>query len=250
MFLANASTGAAAGRQHGIVGPVSFSAMTIGMNIKPLTNRPAGRAIGQQKGYEMDTNSKTTEITIGKIETAPQLDPYHRDTAGLTYTCLRIYPESGLVEITQEYDDNATPEDEWSGRTIARKIDGHPKISECELIDALPTLEAIVAGHMLDYNDQGNLVGGLTDEAADALEQLVEQLSENDQHEAWTCDEWFSDQTLDDLGIGAETTDAELRSMADRYEEDAESDGVLLIDDVYDYLESRRRDARDLADED
>jgi hypothetical protein len=103
---------------------------------------------------------------------------------------------------------------------------------------------------MLDYNDQGNLVGSLSEEAADALEQLAEQLSENEQHEAWTCDEWFSDQTLDDLGIGANTTDAELRSMAERYGEDAESDGVLLIDDVYDYLERCRWDARDLAEED
>jgi hypothetical protein len=185
-------------------------------------------------------------VKIISVDTMPEIDPYHRDTQGLTLTEITIDPEDMECYISQECDNNSTSIDKWNGMIIGRKLNGTLDGDDCkdflESEDGQALLTRICDGWSADYNGN-NYVGGLDDDAQNALDELVEELeSFYSNKEAWTCGDYF--QNLDDaeLGISAATTDDEIKVLAENLEKDSD---VYLIDDVESYLTERRDEAKE-----
>jgi hypothetical protein len=184
-------------------------------------------------------------VKILSVDTMPEIDPYHRDTQGLTLTEITIDPEDMDCHISQEYDNNSTSIDKWNGMIIGRKLNGTLDGDDCkdflESEDGQVLLTRICDGWSADYNGN-NYVGGLDDDAQNALDELVEDLeSFYSNKETWTCDDYF--QNLDDaeLGISALATDDEIKVLAENLEKDSDA---YLIDDVESYLVERRDEAK------
>lgn len=112
-------------------------------------------------------------------------------------------------------------------------------------------LAEIAAGHDAEHDDQVNLVGTLTPEAAAAESALIDRIEGRgvsadkfngsffrDDLTAWTADDWLAESDLQDLE--SETPEA--------LEEAARSDGVAIeggADAIRDHIESLRKDRED-----
>lgn len=115
-------------------------------------------------------------VTVTKIDTRPESDPYHRDTNGVSRTVLRL-DEVGNVDVYQDWDDNSTTEDCWNGRTLEWSIPGHPigMILDEEIVGLL---QRVHDGHIIDW-DGSNNVGTLNDDA-DAASNAISRLLDDD----------------------------------------------------------------------
>ena len=158
----------------------------------------------------------TATLTIKKIETRPELDPYHRSTGKLTHTVIELYPEDRELYVVQEYDDNATPSDEWHGLTLTWGVDGWPTEETMRrwLEDHLDRFAAIADGWER-YWDGHNHVGILSEPARHADDKLREQLNwgiGGDQYEYWAVEDWIDEAMRSE--VHADTTDDEIREMA------------------------------------
>lgn len=181
----------------------------------------------------------TTQPKILNIDAVPQLDPYHRDTGGETLTVVWIDLESGKCGVSQECDDNATPECRWNGRELAQSITRPNQSELCSYMrgDALPLIQRILDGSEIEWNGN-NHVGVLDDDAQSAWEELLDDLDHLDESEYsfWNIEDWLQQADFDLAG----KTDNELRALAKSIETDAKNDGVILNGDVYDYLIAKR----------
>ena len=177
-------------------------------------------------------------VKITRVETKPEVDPYHRDTQGLTRTELTIVPESMECYISQEYDDNSTSADKWNGMIIGRKLTGTLNSSYCknflESKEGQELLDSVCEGWSDVWNGN-NYVGALNESGNNALDELVEELeSLYSEDEYWTCSDYFDNLNNNELGISSTTTDEEIKSLSEKLDEE------FLIDDVESYLLKRR----------
>lgn len=183
-------------------------------------------------------------ITITKIQTKPQPDPYHRDTGQATWTALFIDPAERSAYIRQEYDENATPEDVWNGRRLRCRLKIRPDEDAAReyLAGAVgqALLEKIIAGHSIEW-DGSNHVGHLSDGAQNALEQLVEDMSDlpESQWSLWTVGDYLAGTT--DYII---STDEQLKEYATNIEGLAEVQHIVLAGDVLAYITKIRNEQR------
>lgn len=178
-------------------------------------------------------------MNIGTIDCTPEIDPYHRDTQGLTLTTLHIDPADETVHITQEYDDNATPEAVWNGRIIERALRCDDALLDADKIreyitssDGQALLQRIVDGH--SWNGH---IGTMTNDAAEALNTLVEELeSYTSDVEVWTVENYFREITAEMI---AEMTDADIERLIT---EIGAEDNHVIIGDVRDYIAKLQND--------
>jgi len=183
-------------------------------------------------------------ITIKSIETKPELDPYHRDTGQATQTYIKLYPADGEVYVVQEYDDNATPSDEWHGLVLTYRVYGHPKEDDMRqwLEQALPTLARIADGFERVW-DGSNHRGRLDDEAHRLDEQLRQELSEGfpwlDGYSFYRAGDWLYEGYHD--RITADTTDAELGAWAAEAEMIAADNDVVLDESALEWMKRARQ---------
>jgi hypothetical protein len=180
-------------------------------------------------------------VKISKIDTLPEIDPFHSDTQGFTLTCLNIDPRSRDCSVSQEYDNNSTSEPVWNGRVIQERLHGFLDGDQIKLFlesdEGQEILDKICDGHSVDWNGN-NFVGHMDDDCEHNLESLVKELETyGHEGEAWTCDEWFGNNSDDELGINKNISDEEIKSLAKKYETEAD---VCLVDDVESYLINRR----------
>lgn len=184
-----------------------------------------------------------TQIKITKIETMPQIDPYHQDTGQETWTALFIDPQERTAYIRQECDDNATPVDIYHGRRLCQRLDIRPDEDAArEYLTGnagQALLERIVSGHSVNW-DGSNMIGSLDDDASEAFDELIlgiNCLAESD----WSI--WQVDDYLDDAvrnSIQPMTTDEELRNQESEIEVSAHAEHVIIDGDVLDYLTEYR----------
>jgi hypothetical protein len=180
-------------------------------------------------------------VKISKVDTLPEIDPYHSDTQGFTLTCINIDPQCRECDISQEYDNNSTSEPVWNGRIIQEQLHGFLDGGQIETFlksdEGQKLLDKICDEHSVDWNGN-NFVGHMTDESEKELENLVNELeSYGHEGEAWTCDEWFGNNSDNELRINKNTSDEEIKSLAKKYEDEAD---VYLVDDIETYLINRR----------
>lgn len=124
------------------------------------------------------------------------------------------------------------------------------------MADIAPLAERACAGYSSEW-DGHNHVAKFSDDAEsarDAIGSLVERCNwdaadDDDTANVWDASDWYQCVSVDgiasDLGITAETTDAELDAIIDRERAAAAADGVHEITDLDDYLYSARDNVRE-----
>lgn len=184
---------------------------------------------------------------IGKIDTTPDVDPYHASTGGQTKTALFIDPARRIVGLYQAEDSGAYSSDVWHSLVLEETLTGYPSASAArELLTDSPEVITVIAGHSTHW-DGSNMVGRLTDEASAAWTRLVESLNElaeidPNPIQLWQADDYYSDVDDADLGLHAGMTDAEITALAEKLESDARDDNAIIADGVESYLRSRMED--------
>jgi hypothetical protein len=185
-------------------------------------------------------------VAIKSVETKPQLDPYHRDTGQATYTVIKLYPEDREIYVVQEYDDNATPSDEWHGLTLTYRVYGWPLEEDMRqwLEQTLPTFARIADGFERVW-DGHNYRGRLDDEAHRLDELLRQQLNEGfpwlDGYSFYSAGDWLYDGYAHH--ITPETTDDQLASWAEDAEAEAEAGHIILDEPAIDWMKRQRDNA-------
>lgn len=155
----------------------------------------------------------TATITIKSINTRPEIDPFHRDTRGITRTCIQLDPEEGKIEVFQIEDSNSTPMHVWHGRILRWIVSQHPSEADMRnrLMSNMSRFERICNGFSVEW-DGSNHVGRLTEDGRNAEESIDEDIAQGDLEaidywQVWGLHDWF-DATEDEV-IGM--SDAEIR---------------------------------------
>lgn len=160
--------------------------------------------------------------------------------------------EGGTVQIYSRdyYGSDGTPMDIWHRRTLEwgfRRRGDQSVTDAAELAADLAEggvlralLERVHAGHSVDWNGS-NMVGGLTDdatEASDEIERLLDKYATDDTAPTvWDAYEWLTargstkaETVLRDLGITADATEEEISVAAKDADSIAKGDDVELVD--------------------
>ena len=116
-----------------------------------------------------------------------------------------------------------------------------------------PLLQRILDGSEVVF-DGSNLVGDLNEEAQEyslELESFLDQrwrlVEPEDLVNVWDAYEWFDPCPV---RVDARATDEELEEIAQNLTEEAQDLGVDLLEHLYEYLDSRRDDAREVLGDD
>jgi hypothetical protein len=138
--------------------------------------------------------------------------------------------------------DNGVPFSVWHGRTLRwtnESSQGASAVVDGYALEALrdkiaPLISIVSIGHRTKW-DGNNMVGRLTDEAAEAsdeIENLVEACAwADDSIGFWDAYAWIADnkrQTIEDLKLTATSTDAEKAAAAETLTKEARSQDVIL----------------------
>jgi len=185
----------------------------------------------------------TTPIFVS-VDATPEVDPYHRDTGTHTWSKIWIDLETGRYGISQEYDDHATPVDEYTGRTQATRLETRPAADRATAYltgEGAALVQRVLDGADIDW-DGHNRVGRLDDDAQAAWDEIVAALGDmEDDTVYWTAEEAYGNLDPGEIGITADTTDDEIAVLA----ANSDWDNNVIIDDVADYLRKRRDALRD-----
>lgn len=172
-------------------------------------------------------------------------------------TVLLYDPEDDQLWVELRHAISGTPEPEWCRRRLAWTIPS--TVDASSLTDAInrgeiaDALSRIRAGHTIEW-DGSNHVGRLTDDARemqDGIEEWLDAWRDTLEGGLIAVDDWYPERDLfiDDYGITATTTDAELDAIAERMEADARGENYAL-DGAYAYAERVRDELRDAASDD
>ncbi len=195
------------------------------------------------------------EPKLVSVECNTQLDSYHRDITGETWTKFFIDLRDGEYGISQEMNDNATPEPEWNNVIQTEKLYMRPQEENARVYlesdECIALVQRVLDGGEVNW-DGSNHVGSIDDDAQEAWDELVNDLNNlyPNEHTIQTCEDWFEPVTDDDLRITVNTTDDEIKVLAEKYEDEANDEDVTLTGDVEDYLIGRRTNLRDAQEED
>jgi hypothetical protein len=207
--------------------------------------------------YQQEIPTMTTQadtITIERINTKPEHDPYTNIGGIASRTTLKLDPRDRTVWVTQEYNDNSTPMDEWHNLVLTWRVNSYPRETEMRewITDNLDTLTTICDGFEAHWNGN-NIVGRYTDEARAAAES-IEFLFDNDggpinYYEFWTVESWL-ESSRDE--ITADMTDEQLQELAGEWEgtDDIVMDGSILdfITEIRDTLKYEQEEEVDEDD--
>lgn len=202
------------------------------------------------------------KITVVSVDTVQALDPYRRDTGGLTTSAIHFDPANRRVWIVQDEPGcNGTPAAFYHNVELYQVIDDPMSMGQPDADSLREYLEGdegqrllgIVAdGHEVVW-DGHNHVGQMSTAAAEAWEELMTDisLSERSQIVSWSCDEWLPDSraVLAEYNLTAASTTEEIAAAAAAIEAYAKSDDVYLIDDVETYLKHLIKTYADDTDE-
>jgi hypothetical protein len=153
-----------------------------------------------------------------------------------------------------------TPFRVWHGRTLRWSI---PALTESAaeglLLDLIPLAQRIVDGYECRW-DGSNHVGRLTEdarEAAEAIRDLCDRnWSEGEVLSVWDASDWYAQcgsgaYLAGELGLTAETTDAELDAIVEREEDQASPARIEGIEAfLRDLRDELRAEAEEEAEED
>ncbi|KKN74803.1 hypothetical protein LCGC14_0386960 [marine sediment metagenome] len=215
----------------------------LGMNQTEVVTVAVDQFYGRQETGSM-------KITI--VDTKPELDPYHADTGGASYTGIHLEPVNREIHVYQEYHDNSTPMEEWLFQTISWSLHEHPLESRmCDWLEThMEDFAVMCDNHVVEW-DGSNQRGKFTSDAAgEAYDRINEELASGylccygpeDGYSLWNTDVWL--EAVEHQAAGK--TNAELKQMAPDFEPDDE-EHIVLIEDILDVLKRYRDEAAENA---
>ena len=156
---------------------------------------------------------------------------------------LELDPEGRTVALDARCQcETGEPEYVWHGRShryaLPVCVDPQALVEWLRGPEAQALLRRICEGHTVEW-DGHNHVGTLTQDAADASDTLADALLDaetlSEQAGLWEASEWFRADDAADLGITAETDDAALAALAERYAAEAlaECDALVVGADTH-----------------
>ncbi|NIV31899.1 MAG: hypothetical protein GWN58_21160 [Anaerolineae bacterium] len=171
-----------------------------------------------------------TEVTVVKVNTMPEIDPYHADIGQEAATAFWLDPQKRRCGILPDYDSGSMDAGDYHGRTYNIRLDQRPdqdKAQEYLLSEkGQRWLQEICDGHSVEWNGH-NMVGSLTEEAETILDILIQDLNglPESEWQLWQVDDWLNQSEIE---ITAETTDEEITRLAEQIEHDAKAEHVVL----------------------
>lgn len=154
---------------------------------------------------------------------------------------------------------SAVPEAVWNGRTIRFPAPCMTAAGMNHLMDEIaPLADRVLAGSEIEW-DGNNHVGKLDEDAQDASDEIERICDELEPAPSETVTEWdaceFYDAVKDELGVTADSTDAELEALAEKLEEEDSiyewTGGPMVLNGTLEFLQSIRDNLREeAADED
>ena len=152
---------------------------------------------------------------------------------------------------------SAVPEAVWNGRTIRFPAPCMTANGMNRLMDEIaPLAERVLAGASIEWNGN-NHVGKLDEDAQDASDEIERICDELEPAPEETVTEWdacvFYDAVKDELGVTANSTNAELAALAEKMESedsiDPGSGGPIIQNGTLEFLKSIRDKLREEAEE-
>lgn len=183
-------------------------------------------------------------IRIQSVDGMPQHDPFTGGDA-VTETRLAIDPQSEIVTVYQWRPDYGTTFDEYHSVKLDHGLGGENARPDPDALDkymrlesTLALLQNIVDGHDTRW-DGHNTIGELDANARDALDTLLNEIDALPDSEwtVWNAGDWLHEWTREN--ITALTTDDEITAYAEKLENEAEKECVIIVD-AADYLTSAR----------
>lgn len=147
---------------------------------------------------------------------------------------------------------NGVPMSVHHRRALRWTIPTLTDVSANELMDKVaPLAQRILDGSSVEW-DGNNNVGRLNADAEDADDEIRDITEgwgeEPDLVHSWSAFDWYSegDDPAPELGLTADTTDGQLYDIEKKAEADinATAEGVVVVHDLREYLESRRNEMR------
>ena len=153
---------------------------------------------------------------------------------------------------------SAVPEAVWNGRTLRFPAPCMTAAGMNRLMDEIaPLADRVLAGSEIEW-DGNNHVGKLDEDAQDASDEIERICDELEPAPSETVTEWdaceFYDAVKDELGVTADSTDAELEALAEELEEEDSIDegtgGPMVLNGTLEFLQSIRDNLREEAEDD
>jgi hypothetical protein len=184
-------------------------------------------------------------IKLSACNCNPELDVYHQDTCGVTWTKLWIDPRAGTYGIDQEDDDGASPAGEWNGLVLATSLDNRPNEVDAREYLRSDTAKTLVKQVIKNWEMTGEGRGELKEQGHFAWEKLIDDLNSlpDNNYSLWSVEDWCHDGACQ--CVKSNTTDEELEEIAEEFYSMAECEHVILTDDeigILDYLRAFRSD--------
>lgn len=197
-------------------------------------------------------------IEVGQIDVEPEHDPFHRGQCKPTRTLLKLTYQNDepFVYVAQDYDDKATPADEWHKRTLTFDLDDTEndlylpdeqalrQYLESEAGQTL--LIRIVSGHSIVWDGQ-NMMGQQNSNSLTAADELLNAINNLPHHhwELWAVEDWLNDYAHGELGTA--TTDEQIQWVVAELEAEAKEQHIVLDDSVRNYLTQGRNELRSVT---
>lgn len=193
--------------------------------------------------HRIDTNADTI-----RDHPAPLYRVYPRETHPQP-AYIELDPQARHAEVAWNAEiGDAVPMCVWHGLrlryTVDHSLSGQQIADLLEDDEVQALMERVCVGHTVEW-DGGNDVGRLSDDAQEAHECLVAMLYQVvGEAEIWDAD-YIAEGAREDDRVTAETTDAELATIADDVGNEAEAQHAYLPCDVLAILEMVRDRMRD-----
>lgn len=187
-------------------------------------------------------------VRILRVNTIPELDPYHADTGGQTYTAIKVNPALRWVVVEQEPEDGATPFEEWHMHILTYAPEMRPDedalVAFLESEDGQRLLDIVCNEHDIIWNGN-NMVGELTDEGEDAFNELCDRIDDLPESDwvLWDVEDWLNDSCVEEWMSDRaksredEITEGDINEVVERIEAEAEEQHVSLYGDVRRWVE-------------
>lgn len=189
-----------------------------------------------------ENTNETQPVTIGDIDTLPELDAYHADTGGVTGTMLRINPDTRSVDVLQRGDLGGHLPEEWYSLIWTEGLDPRPDQDALSAYlhsdEAGALLAAICDGHYTEWGGN-NMRGNLNAEAGVALDALLAGIG------ALPESDWVLDNAEDWLYEVDVELGADIEALAEQMERDAAEAHVVLYGDIAEALRGNQRRQRE-----
>jgi hypothetical protein len=190
-------------------------------------------------------------VTIKTVDTQVEIDPYRRDTQGLSRCSLWIHPLNRTAGVEQVYPgQNGIDSDVWHSRIITCWPDDitaeFPE--ETALTEYLNSLAAqkllatVCDEHTIDW-DGNNMIGHLSEAGDDALLCLLNGIAAipTVDWEMWDVEDYFQ-HSLD--AVTVDSTDEELATLVATWAAELPAN-VLINGDLSDLLTTHRQQLRE-----